>query len=187
MLNIRSVTTYFNNDTMHTTIHGWWCNARTIWAHLEWHNMIQFSDHKGREMAFFCTVVEEVRQMSYLSYVIFCVFFLTGVVSRLVFLKCEVDPVTRPPWLAWIKALCFIDRAIKGEKEEESRLTAPLVDGCFQLVSGRVGDGRGAWEFGQSFPYMLSLLWGSWPLCSPQAHQPLPSQCGSSRSYQSQD
>lgn len=100
-------------------------------------------------------------------------------------LKCEL--ASHPTWLTQIKALGFIDRAIMLVEAEESRWTAPLVSGPFQLVSSRVADGRGAWEFGPSFTYMRSLLRGSWPLCSPSAHQPLPSQRGSSRSYQAQD
>lgn len=49
-----------------------------------------------------------------------------------------------PCLISWIKALCFIDRAIKGGEEAESRWTAPLADGHSQLVSSRVGDGREA-------------------------------------------
>lgn len=55
-----------------------------------------------------------------------------------------MDPDTRPTCPAWIKALCFIDRAIMVREEEESRWTAPLVSGPFQLVSFSVGDGKGA-------------------------------------------
>ncbi len=41
---VRGVKIHFNNDTMCTTIHGWWYNTRTISAHLEQYNMIWFND-----------------------------------------------------------------------------------------------------------------------------------------------
>lgn len=86
-----------------------------------------------------------------------------------------------------LKHFALLTELSRGEEGERSRWTAPLVEGHFQLVGSSVCDGRVAWEFGQSFPNMLSLPWRSWPLCSPQAHQPLPSQCGSNWSYQMQD
>ncbi len=70
-INFRCVTIRFNYDTMRITIHGWWYDTRTMWAHLEWYGKIQWLDinkvtflffsknrPRGKEKASFCALVE---------------------------------------------------------------------------------------------------------------------------------
>ncbi len=43
---IRGVMIRFNEDMMCVMIHGWWCDTRSVWTHLERYGMIRFSDWK---------------------------------------------------------------------------------------------------------------------------------------------